>query len=196
MADIMGYTENQTLVDENGKIIEQHFEDLPGPVREIMHILKNNKAKKNENGKHKLMYKYQPVPRKIDLSENAIKVLERRYLFKDDEGNIIETPEQMFRRVAKCIASAEKLYDKDYDTKKLENIFYSMMANLEFIPNSPTLMNAGKENGQLSACFVIPIEDSLEGIFDSIKHAALIHKTVGGTGFALNNLRQNKHVVF
>ena len=195
MADIMGYTENQTLVDENGKIIEQHFEDLPGPVREIMHILKNNKAKKNENGKHKLMYKYQPVPRKIDLSENAIKVLERRYLFKDDEGNIIETPEQMFRRVAKCIASAEKLYDKDYDTKKLENIFYSMMANLEFIPNSPTLMNAGKENGQLSACFVIPIEDSLEGIFDSIKHAALIHKTGGGTGFAFNKLRPKNDVV-
>lgn len=195
MADIMDYTENKTLVDENGKIIEQHFEDLPGPVREIMHILKNNKAKKNENGKHKSMYKYQPVPKKINLSENAISVLERRYLLKDDEGNIIETPEQMFRRVAKCIASAEKLYDKDYDTKKLENIFYSMMANLEFIPNSPTLMNAGKENGQLSACFVIPIEDSMEGIFDSIKHAALIHKTGGGTGFAFNKLRPKNDVV-
>ncbi|WP_425449356.1 vitamin B12-dependent ribonucleotide reductase [Dethiothermospora halolimnae] len=131
----------------------------------------------------------------MSLTENAIKVLERRYLKKDLEGNVIETPDEMFKRVSKHIASADKIYDKDCNTKKVEKTFYNMMSRLEFLPNSPTLMNAGKDLGQLSACFVLPIYDSMEGIFDAIKNAALIHKSGGGTGFSFSRLRHRGSTV-
>jgi ribonucleoside-diphosphate reductase alpha chain len=124
----------------------------------------------------------------MELSNNSIKVLERRYLSKDPDGNLIETPEGMFRRVAKTIAAADAAYG-DNDIKKVEDEFYDMMTNLEFLPNSPTLMNAGRDLGQLSACFVLPVEDSMEGIFDAVKQAALIHKSGGGTGFSFSRLR-------
>jgi ribonucleoside-diphosphate reductase alpha chain len=123
------------------------------------------------------------------LNENAIKVLEKRYLERNKEGKVIETPEQMFRRVAKTVAYADKDYASPKELKQIEKQFYDMMANLEFLPNSPTLMNAGRPLGQLSACFVLPIEDSMEGIFDSVKNAALIHKSGGGTGFSFTRLR-------
>ena len=125
----------------------------------------------------------------LDLSENAKTVLERRYLKKDDEGRIQETPSELFRRVASHIAKAEKRYGDDAQVKKMEELFYRMMAEFKFLPNSPTLMNAGRKLGQLAACFVLPVEDSMDGIFDALKNAALIHKSGGGTGFSFSRLR-------
>jgi ribonucleoside-diphosphate reductase alpha chain len=125
----------------------------------------------------------------IPFSENAMKVLEKRYLKKDDGGQVIETPQEMFRRVAQNIASAELIYDTKADVKAMEEKFYRVMVNLDFLPNSPTLMNAGRDIQQLSACFVLPIEDSMESIFNAIKYTALIHKSGGGTGFSFSRLR-------
>ncbi len=140
-----------------------------------------------------------PSPVKLDksifvknrpvLSENALTVLKRRYLRKNADGQVVETPEQMFKRVAHHIAKAEKNYGGAAEVRRMEEIFYEMMTDLKFLPNSPTLMNAGRTLGQLAACFVLPIEDSMEGIFGSLKNAALIHKSGGGTGFSFSRLR-------
>jgi ribonucleoside-diphosphate reductase alpha chain len=123
------------------------------------------------------------------LSENARTVLKRRYLRKDSEGRLQETPEQMFRRVARHVAGAEKNYGDEGHVKGIEERFYRLMTEFKFLPNSPTLMNAGRSLGQLAACFVLPVEDSMEGIFDALKNAALIHKSGGGTGFSFSRLR-------
>lgn len=125
----------------------------------------------------------------IPLSENARTVLKRRYLRKNSNGKVIETPEEMFKRVAIHISKAEKRYNGKADIKEAQEQFYKMMTEFRFLPNSPTLMNAGRKLGQLAACFVLPVEDTMEGIFDALKNAALIHKSGGGTGFSFSRLR-------
>src|SRR5213080_3937674 len=124
------------------------------------------------------------------LSENALRVLRKRYLKKDDKGRVIETPKELFARVAWNLAQAERNYGATKaQVEETARRFYRMVANLDFLPNSPTLMNAGLELQQLSACFVLPVDDSLIGIFESLKHQALIHQSGGGTGFSFSRLR-------
>jgi len=129
----------------------------------------------------------------VKLSANALEVLKRRYLLRDYKGRIIESPKQMFKRVAKAVASVDKKFNDD--SAKSEDDFFRVMSDLEFLPNSPTLMNAGTPLNQLSACFVLPIHDNIESIFDGVKDMALIHKTGGGTGFNFSKLRPKDDIV-
>ncbi len=132
-----------------------------------------------------------PTPRP-QLTATAETVLARRYYLKDSEGRILENWESLCRRVARAIARV----DKDQpDAGDLEERFFKMIHSLDFLPNSPCLMNAGTELGQLSACFVLPVEDSMDGIFTSIRNGALVHKTGGGTGYSFSRLRPKNSAV-
>ena len=132
----------------------------------------------------------------LKLSINAAKVLEKRYLKRDENGKVVETPSQMFRRVADNIAKADELYGSSReDAKKVADDFYQMMASLEFLPNSPTLMNAGTQMQQLSSCFVLPVEDSIKGIFETLKNMAIIEQTGGGVGFSFSRIRPRGYLV-
>jgi len=150
-------------------------------------------TKKSDNKKIQDNYY---LNKKINLSENAIKVLERRYLKRDEEGVLLEKPGDMFVRVARNIASAEKKYGKtEEEVKEIEKQFFNIMTDLDFLPNSPTLMNAGKELQQLAACFVLPVGDSMNDIFEALKETALIQKSGGGVGYSFSNIRPRNDVV-
>ncbi len=131
----------------------------------------------------------------LQLTDNANIVLERRYLKKNDQGEAAETPEALFDRVARSIAGTDAFFDPQADVEKTRREFYDMMTRLWFLPNSPTLMNAGRRLGQLAACFVLPVDDSMESIFETLKHAAIIHKSGGGTGFSFSRIRPASDVV-
>lgn len=148
----------------------------------------------DEREQRELMFGKTGADKTLSFSQNALQVLKKRYLLKDENGNTKEAPEDLIRRVAKAISIADNNY-KNENAEESEKKFFDMMRNLEFLPNSPTLMNAGTGIGQLSACFVIPVEDSMEGIFTSLKNAALIHKSGGGTGFSFSRLRPSEDMV-
>lgn len=129
----------------------------------------------------------------LNLTDNALRVLRVRYLLRNGKGEVIESPEEMFRRVASHVARAEGLYGEE--TRDWEERFFTLMTELRFLPNSPTLMNAGKEIGQLAACFVLPVDDSMKSIFDTLKNTALILQSGGGTGFSFSRLRPRSDIV-
>ena len=131
----------------------------------------------------------------MKLTHNAEIVLKKRYLEKKEKGKAVETPSELFRRVARAVGQADKIYNKNVDTTKTSTTFYDLLSTLSFLPNSPTLMNAGHKQGQLSACFVLPIEDSIGDIFETLRYTALIQKSGGGTGFNFSKIRPERSPV-
>lgn len=201
-------TQSKKLAEQTTKELEKHFttkiipavEDIQDIVEEVL-----IKSKLADVAKAFILYRAQHkelrefktflgVRDELKLTPNAIKVLASRYLLRDEKGNITETPARLFRRVAKAIAQADSNYKKGA-LKKTEDEFYEILSTLDFLPNTPTLMNAGTQLGQLSACFVLPVGDALTDIFDAVKNTALIHQSGGGTGFNFSNIRPKGDII-
>lgn len=196
----------QALAEEVTAVLNKRFENIIPSVENIQDIVEEALMRHHlsKAAKAYILYRQQRaqvraatkligVHDELKLGVNAIAVLERRYLLKNEEGKVIETPKQLFGRIAHAIAKADTKYGDD--PKKSEEIFYNLMANREFMPNTPTLMNAGTPLGQLNACFVLPVEDSLDSIFKTLWDAAKIHQTGGGTGFSFSRLRPRGDMV-
>ena len=211
-----GGRENKNLAKNiSNKVIEilnKRFENEIPKVEQVQDVVVEALAKEDQKGISELYALYRQKRKEIRdakwwllsrnvktrLTPNALRVLESRYLKKDEQGKIIETPQQLFQRVAANIASAESFFNPSISDDELFSIgekFYRMMASLEFLPNSPTLMNAGGTLQQLSACFVLPVGDSMEEIFEAVKNTALIHQSGGGTGFNFSRLRPKGDLV-
>ncbi|ABK15092.1 MULTISPECIES: adenosylcobalamin-dependent ribonucleoside-diphosphate reductase [Methanothrix] len=205
----LGIVDEKTPVELAGRVVDvvdERFrdeipsvEDVQDIVEEVLidagyaqvakaYILYRQRRSEIREAKH-----YLGVADDLKLSVNAIEVLKKRYLKRDEFGNVVETPGEMFERVASAVSAVERRYEGDADDARKK--FLSMMRSLSFLPNSPTLMNAGLPLGQLSACFVVPVEDSIAGIFDALKYMALIHQSGGGTGFSFSRLRPKGDVV-
>jgi len=178
-------------VEEVQDIVEQILIEEGHVATSKAYIIYREKQREKREQREEILGKGEAEA--LDFSMNALQVLEKRYLLKDEKGKTVESPQQLLRRVASSISKVDKKYGGN--PKDSEEKFYNMMAKLEFLPNSPTLMNAGTDIGQLSACFVLPVADSIGGIFDSLKHTALIHKSGGGTGFSFSRLRPSNDVV-
>jgi len=190
------------------KELEKHYSVKVTPsVEDVQDIVEEQliKAKLADVAKSYILYRekhkeirefktFLGVRDELKLPPNSLRVLAARYLLRDEKGNISETPARLFRRVAKAVAKADANYKKGA-LKKTEEEFYEMLSNLDFLPNTPTLMNASTELGQLSACYVLPVGDSLPEIFDSIKYTALIQQSGGGTGFSFSRLRPRGDIV-
>ncbi|MCW4047112.1 MAG: adenosylcobalamin-dependent ribonucleoside-diphosphate reductase [Candidatus Bathyarchaeota archaeon] len=194
----------EAITQEVVKILEEKFKDQTPTVENaqdtVIAVLK-------KNGYEKVAQEYQDYRKKKEelrslrqilgiepkLTVNAMEVLKARYLLRDEQENITENPTQLFQRVAKAIAKIDAIFGED--TAKTEKVFYEMMARLEFLPNTPTLFNAGTDIGQLSACFVLPVGDSLNDIFNTVKNMALIEQTGGGVGFDFSKLRPKGDIV-
>jgi ribonucleotide reductase alpha subunit len=182
----------QIIHEKNCEII--HIEEIQDIVEDTLmlrgftEIARRYMKYREKHNEARKILQMMGVVDDLKFGPNAATVLSR-YLLKDEDGNPTETPSQLFRRVSGAVASIEKKHDENADVKEYDDLFYYMMANLEFLPNSPTLFNAGTEIGQCSACFVLPIEDNMDSIFTSLKHMAVVQKSGGGTGFSFSRLR-------
>jgi ribonucleoside-diphosphate reductase alpha chain len=195
----------ESVTEEVIKLLEEKIEKRIPSVEDaqdlVIEVLKRRGYEKVANEYQVYREKKEEIRRlreKLGIEEpkltvNALEVLRKRYLLRDETGRIIENPARMFMRVAKAIAKVDKEYGGN--TKESEKIFYEMMARAEFLPNSPTLFNAETKLGQLSACFVLPVEDSLESIFTAVKNMAFIEKSGGGVGFDFSKLRPKGDIV-